>query len=138
MAEIKTKATDSDVLEFINKIEDNNQKQDSIYLLELLSEITKKEPQLWGNGTIGFGTFVYKSKSGQQGTWYLTGFAPRKGQISISIMAGFEQFAEILQNLGKHKLGVGCLYIKKLDDVDKTTLKKLVEQAFKHMSEKYK
>ena len=126
MAELKSKKTEDSIEEYINGLKDPQQKEDSKELLKIMKKITKKTPKLWSHGAIGFGTYTYKGASGRTGEWYLTGFSPRKQNISILLMAGFSHNKDLLKKLGKHKLGGGCLYIKSLKDVDKKVLEELI------------
>ncbi len=129
MAELKTKATDINVEEFLNNIEDEQKRQDSFTLLALMRVVTGKEAKLWGSSIIGFGESHYKYASGREGDWFLTGFSPRKQNLTLYINGGFEAHADLLKTLGKHKIGKGCLYINKLSDIDQATLRELVKQS---------
>lgn len=131
MAELKTKVTNTSVEAFLNAVKDKSKRKDSLTLLHMLKKITKEEPRLWGNGTIGFGLFNYKSaRSSQQGKWYLAGFSPRVSNMTIYVMPGFTRYKTMLDKLGKFKTGGGCLYINKLDDVDMKTLEQLMTAGF--------
>jgi hypothetical protein len=127
MAELKSKKTEESVVKYIDDLKDPQQKEDSKELLKMMKKITKLEPKLWTHGAIGFGTYTYKGAGGRTGEWYLTGFSPRKQNISILLMAGFGHNKDLLKKLGKHKLGGGCLYIKSLKDVDKKVLQELIK-----------
>lgn len=131
MAENKTTPNDQNVEEFLNTIEDERKRKDSFTLLELMKQITGLEPKMWGSSIVGFGSYHYKYESGREGDTILTGFSPRKQNLTIYNMSGFEQHGDLLKQLGKHSLGKGCLYIKRLDDVDLPTLKSLIEESFK-------
>jgi hypothetical protein len=135
MSDLKTKVTNQSVEKFIDSISDEQVKKDCWALNKMMKKITKTEPKLWGNHTVGFGTYTYKGASGRTGEWYLTGFAPRKQNISIHIMKGFGDKA-LMKKLGKHKTGAGCLYIKTLDDVDVKVLEELVSTSYKWLKEK--
>ncbi|MBV7338085.1 DUF1801 domain-containing protein [Chloroflexi bacterium TSY] len=100
-----------------------------------MKEVTGEEPQMWGTSIIGFGSYHFKYASGREGDWMLVGFSPRKQNLTLYIMPGFENYDELLGNLGKHKTGKSCLYINKLADVDQGVLKKLVKQSVDHMRE---
>jgi len=139
MAELKTKESNLSIKEFLNKLGDENKKEDSIKILKLFEEITKLQPKIWGENIIGFGKYHYKSeRSSQEGDWPLTGFSPKKQNISISIMEGFLDKKDLLNKLGPHKTGVSCLYIKSLDKIDNKILKEIIKKSFKNMSKKYK
>ncbi len=131
MAELKTKVTKDSVEGFLNAVKDETKRKDAFTLLSMLKKITKEEPRLWGNGTIGFGVFSYKSaRSAQQGEWYLSGFSPRAANLTVYIMPGFTGYKKITDKLGKFKTGGGCLYINKLADVDIKALSELMEAGF--------
>ena len=130
LAEIKTKPTSANVEDFINHIEDEQKRKDSFVLLEMMKESTGEEPVLWGSAIIGFGNRRYKSPAtGREVDWLLMGFSPRKASLSIYLMGGIKDHADALKKLGKHKTGVGCLYINKLDDVDLKVLKKIIDAS---------
>lgn len=136
MAELKTKPTDADVNAFLQSIADERKRQDSYTLLHLLQEITGATPRLWGDSIVGFGDYRYVYASGRTGDWFVTGFSPRKQNLTLYVMGGFESHADLLAKLGKHKLGKGCLYINKLQDIDQNILRSLLEtsvvEASKH------
>jgi hypothetical protein len=90
---------------------------------------------MWGDSIVGFGSYHYRYASGREGDWFVTGFSPRKQNLTLYIMAGFDNYDHLLQNLGKHKTGKSCLYIKRLEDVDLDTLRELVSQSVQHMNE---
>ena len=134
MAAIKTTVNDASVEDFINKVEDEVKRRDSLELLKLFSKVTGEKPKMWGSGIIGFGQYHYKSdKSRQEGDWMLTGFSPRKQNLTLYVMPGFGDYQDLLKDLGKHKTSVGCLYINKLADVDMKVLEKLIAKSFKAM-----
>lgn len=134
MSTIKTTANDASVTEFLDKVTDVTKRSDSFMLLEIFSEITDEKPKMWGPSIIGFGSYHYKSeRSSQEGDWMLTGFSPRKQNLTLYIMPGFDHYKELLADLGKHKTSKGCLYINKLADVDIPVLKKLIKQSFEAM-----
>ena len=135
MAENKTVPTDQKVEDFLNTVEDERKRKDSFTILELMKEITGLEPQMWGSSIVGFGSYHYKGASGRTGDWMLTGFSPRKQTLTLYGMGGFEPHHDLLSKLGKHSLGKGCLYIKRLDDVDQPTLKRVMEAVYKYAKE---
>ncbi len=98
-----------------------------------MKDVTKKEPRMWGDSIIGFGSYRYKYASGREGEWFLTGFSPRKHTLTLYITAGFEMYGSLLMDLGKYTTGKSCLYIKKLEDIDLKTLRELVRQSVRHM-----
>ncbi len=131
MAEPKTKPTDQDPKDFLNTIEPEQKRVDSLVLLEMFTKITREKPVMWGSSIVGFGKYHYKSeRSRQEGDWQLVGFSPRKQNLTLYIMHGNEKNKDILTKLGKHKEGGGCLYINKLSDVDQKILATLVENSF--------
>jgi hypothetical protein len=134
MSTIKTLVNDASVTEFINTVQEATKREDSFALLALFSEVTGETPKMWGSSIIGFGQYHYKSeRSKQEGDWPLTGFSPRKQNLTLYIMMGFDGYGDLLAKLGKHKTSKGCLYINKLTDVDIAVLKKLVTQSFEAM-----
>lgn len=135
MAELKTKPNQGDVNDFIESVEHPKRKADSKELLNVFAEILNEEPVLWGSSIIGYGSYHYKYPSGREGDWFLTGFSPRKQNLSIYIMAGFENYEELLSKLGKYKTGKSCLYINKLEDVNIDVLKQLIEDSVKYVSQ---
>lgn len=138
MAENKTTPNDQDVEQFLNSIEDERKRKDSFTILELMKQVTGMEPTMWGSSIVGFGSYHYKYESGREGDMILAGFSPRKQNLTLYNMSGFERYDDLIKKLGKHTTGKGCLYIKRLDDVDLPTLKSLIEESFKHVKQKTK
>jgi hypothetical protein len=136
MAELKTKLTDASVTEFINGIKDEEKRADSFEILKIMKLVTKEEPKMWGSSIIGFGNVHYKYDSGREGDWFLTGFSPRNQNLTLYVIGSFKPHVDLLNKLGKHKTGVGCLYIKKLQDVDIKVLKELIKQSVKAAKKK--
>lgn len=129
---IKTKPTAASVEDFINAIKDEQKRKDSFLLLEMMKKASGEEPVLWGSSIIGFGNKRYKSPAtGREVDWLLIGFAPRKANLSLYLTMDIKKHAAALNKLGKHKTGVGCLYINKLEDVDLKVLKGLIDTALK-------
>jgi hypothetical protein len=134
MAELKTKKNNASVKTFIAAVENETRRKDSEVLLKLFEEVTGEKAMMWGTSIIGFGEYHYKhERSTQEGDWPLTGFSPRKTSLSIYIMPGFKKYQKLLDELGKHKHSVSCLYINKLADVDLTVLKKLIKVGYEDM-----
>lgn len=134
MAELKTKPTNESVEEFLNKVEPAKRREDGFALLKLFKDVTKLEPQMWGESIVGFGKYRYESeRSSQKGDWPLVGFSPRKQNLSLYIMSGFDNYQDILPKLGKHKTSVGCLYVNKLSDVDLELLAELIKRCLSDM-----
>ena len=137
MAELKTKPTNKSVSAFIKSVDDKRQ-ADCRCILKLMRTITGKKPQMWGSSIVGFGNYHYKYKSGREGDWFVTGFSPRKQNLTIYIMPGFSSYADLLAKLGKCKTSVSCLYVKKLEDIDINVLEKLIAKSIRDMAEMYK
>ncbi len=130
VAIIKTQQTAENVKDFINSIENEQQRADSFTLVEIMEKLSGEAPKMWGASMIGFGLKRYKSpNTGREVDWFLIGFSPRKANLSVHLAIDVNQQEETLQKLGKHKTGVGCLYIKKLQDVDQNQLEILIETA---------
>jgi hypothetical protein len=138
MAVLKTKRNDSSVEAFLNKIADEQKRREAFAILDLMQKITKVEPKMWGSSIVGFGSYHYKYASGREGDWPITGFSPRKQNLTLYIMPGFARYEALMKKLGKHKTGKSCLYIKTLDDIHLPTLKELVSQSVQHMAKIYK
>lgn len=132
-AELKTKQTDASVDDFLNAIPDEQTRKDCFEIARIMKQATKSEPKMWGASIVGFGSYHYKGASGREGDWMLTGFSPRKQNLTLYIMAGFDRYDQLLKKLGKFSTGKSCLYIKKLADVDKKVLKELVTESVKVM-----
>jgi hypothetical protein len=136
MAEIKTKPTNVDAIKFLESVEDEQKRTDSLELLKMMKEVTGKEPMMWGDSMVGFDTFPYKNSKGEINHWPRIGFSPRKQNLTLYITPGFHQFEDLLEKLGKHTTSKGCLYIKKLADVDKKVLRSIAEKSYKLMKDK--
>jgi hypothetical protein len=133
MPELKTVKTDASVTDFVEAVEHPRRREDSFALLELMCKITGEKPAMWGASIVGFGTYTYKYASGREGEWPLTGFSPRKRNLTLYIMPGFDRYEALLDKLGKFKTGKSCLYVNKLDDVDIDVLRELVRQSVQHV-----
>lgn len=131
MSELKTKVNDASVEDFLNSVEDEQARKDCFEISKMMEAVTKAKPKMWGASIVGFGSYHYIGKSGREGDWMLTGFSPRKQNLTLYLMHGFDSEKDLLQRLGKHKTSMGCLYIKKLDDVDRKVLKELVAASVK-------
>jgi hypothetical protein len=132
-AELKTKVNDVSVEGFLNSVADEQKREDCFEILKLMKQVTKETPRMWGSSIVGFGSYHYVGKSGREGDWMLTGFSPRKQNLTLYLMGGFDSEKDLLKKLGKYKTSVGCLYIKKLEDVDQKVLKELVTASVKKM-----
>ncbi len=127
LAVIKTKPTTASVNDFINSVADEEKRKDSFVLLEMMKKATGEEPVLWSSSVIGFGSKIYKSPAtGREVDWLKIGFSPRKANLSLYISVGIKEHEAALKKLGKHKTGVGCLYINKLEDVDLEVLREMI------------
>ena len=135
MAELKTQRTKASVDDFLQGSVDETRRRDCLRLVQIMKQATKAEAEMWGTGIVGFGRCHYKYASGREGDWFLTGFASRKRDLTVYIMAGFERYEALLEKLGKHKTGKSCLYVKRLGDVDLEVLKELVSASVKQMKQ---
>ena len=124
MAEAKTKPTNASVEKFLNQIPDEVRREDCFKIAKMMEEITGCKPKMWGPSIVGFDTYHYKYASGHEGDWPIAAFSPRKQDLTIYVMPGFRKYRELMQQLGKHRTGKSCLYIKRLSDVHVPTLKK--------------
>lgn len=132
LAEIKTKPTAANVEDFINAVADEQKRKDSFTILEMMRKATGEEPAMWGSSIIGFGNVRYKSpKTGREVDWLRIGFSPRKANISLYLTMDIKKHGDALEKLGKHKTGVGCLYINKLEDVDIKVLEGMIKTSLK-------
>jgi hypothetical protein len=129
MAELKTKKTKASVSAFLDKITDEQRRKDCQTVLNLMKQATGEEPKMWGSSIVGFGTYHYRYASGREGDWPIIAFSPRKTDLTLYIVPGFQKFESLMAKLGKYKTGVSCLYIKKLDDVEIPVLKKLIAKS---------
>jgi hypothetical protein len=138
MSTIKTLVNNASVEDFINSVDGDVKKADAFKLLEMYREATNEKPKMWGSSIIGFGMYHYKSeRSRQEGDWPLTGFSPRKQNLTLYFMDGFDKYRDQLAKLGKHKTSVSCLYINKLSDVDMNILKTLIQQSYLNMKKNH-
>lgn len=132
LAEIKTKENNTSVEAFINSVKDEGMRKDAFVLLDLMKKHSKEEPKMWGGSLIGFGRLIFKSpKTGREVEWFKMGFSPRKTSLSLYLSLNINDFEPYLKKLGKHKTGVGCLYINKLKDIDLTVLDTMIQVALK-------
>ena len=130
LVEIKTKPTAASVQDFIDTIKDEQKRKDSLVILEMMKKATREEPTMWGSSIIGFGNKRYKSPTtGREVDWLLIGFSPRKANLSLYISISIKEHASALKKLGKHKTGVGCLYINKLEEIDLKVLKEMIDAS---------
>lgn len=137
MAQNKTQPTEQKVSEFIASIDDAGKRADCKALMKLMREITGNRATMWGPSIVGFGKYHYKYASGREGDFFLTGFSPRKQNLTIYIVSGFTAHAKLMKKLGRFKTGKSCLYVKSLDDIDGTVLKQLVGASVDYMRKTY-
>ena len=133
MTELKTRPTDASVARFLDDVPDAAKRDDCRTLVAMMEKASGQPPRMWGNSIVGFGSYHYKYDSGREGDWFLTGFAPRKQDLTLYIMPGFERYDDLLERLGRHKTGKSCLYIKRLADVDLDVLEELVTRSVERM-----
>ena len=132
LAEIKTRETTASVEDFINSVPDEQKRKDSFVILEMMKKASGEKPKMWGSSLIGFGNKRYKSPATvRELDWLLIGFSPRKANLSLYLTMNIKEHADVLKKLGKHKTGVGCLYINKLEDIDIKVLKGIIAIALK-------
>ncbi len=135
MAELKTQKTKLSVENFINSVDHEGKRKDAFEILAMMKQVTGEQPKMWGTSIIGFGDLHYKYASGREGDWFKCGFSPRKAKISMYLMGcDISKGQEMLDRLGKHKTGKGCLYINKLADIDMEVLKELVKESYENPS----
>jgi hypothetical protein len=132
MAELKTKPTSASVTDFLAAIPDEARRADCLTLLGLMKRATGAEARMWGASIVGFGNYHYKYASGREGDWFVIGFAPRKQDLTVYLMGGFDRHAALMRRLGKHKTGRACVYIRRLADVDLAVLKELIRVSVAH------
>jgi hypothetical protein len=132
MAELKTKATEASVADFLNAIKDEQVREDCWAITEMMKQATKAEPKMWGPSIVGFGSIRYKYPNGREMDWMQVAFSPRKQNLTLYLETKFDERDDLLAKLGKHSCGKACLYIKRLSDVHLPTLKKLVNASVKH------
>ena len=128
---MKTTATDSSATDYLGALSDAGQSADGLALLQIMEAVSGFAPKIWGTSMIGFGVHHYRYESGTEGETFVVGFAPRRGKITVYLTAGIEPQADLLPTLGKHTLGKGCLYFKRLADIDEAVLRAMVERSVK-------
>jgi len=134
VAELKTKKSNATVLQFMKTIDHEQRRKDALELVEIFEQVTKMQPKLWGDSIVGFGEYHYKSeRSTQEGDWPLTGFSPRKRNMTVYIMPGFSNYGDLLAKLGKHKTSVSCIYFTKLENIDVKILKQIIRKSVADM-----
>lgn len=137
MAENKTVQNNQNVQAFIDQVEDAQKRQDCGTLIALMSEVTGQPAAMWGDAIVGFGTYHYRYESGREGDYFLVGFSPRKANLTLYIMGGFENYEALMGKIGKHSTGKSCLYVKTLADLDMGVLRELVRQSSEYAARMY-
>lgn len=137
MTENKTRPNNNSVIAFLNSVEGEEKRKDSHALLQLFKSITLEPAVMWGESIVGFGSYHYKYDSGREGDMCITGFSPRKSNFSIYIMSGFSNYQELLEQLGPHKTGKACLYVKRLSDIDMDVLSEIIRSSYLHYKNKH-
>jgi len=133
MAELKTKVHAGDVHAFLRRAAKGERHADCLAVLAMMEAATKAPPMMWGTSIVGFGSYRYKYQSGREGSWLLTGFSPRKQNLTLYIMAGFDKYEALLKKLGKFKTGKSCLYLNRLSDIDSKVLSQLIRESVRHL-----
>ena len=133
MAEPKTKPTNESVDDFLNRIPEAERREDCFTVAKIMEEITGEKPKMWGPSIVGFGTYHYKYASGREGDWPVAAFSPRKKDLTVYLMMGFEKHKDLMEKLGNHSVGKSCLYIKCHSDIHVPTLRKLIKTSIKDL-----
>jgi hypothetical protein len=136
MSEPKTQPTAQTAKAFLAALVHEQRRADCFVLIELMQKATGCKPVMWGTSIIGFGKYKYRYESGREGEWPVIAFSPRKNDLTLYIIPGFENYDELMQKLGKHKTGKSCLYLKRLADIDQKILKELIDASIKAMASK--
>lgn len=136
MADLKTVPTKFRVDTFLKGIKDEQRRADCFTIMKIMEKATKCKAKMWGPAIVGFGDYHYVYESGREGDWFITGFSPRKQNLTLYITGGFQRFENQLKNLGKHSLGKGCLYINTLEDVDIKVLREIISGSVKEVKSK--
>ena len=137
MAELKTRANDASVEAFLEAVPNAQRQSDAREVVAMMAEASGEEARMWGSSIIGFGSYDYKYATGREGTFMRIGLSPRKAELVLYLMPGYDDLGELLGRLGKHKIGKSCLYLKKLDDVDRGVLRELIDLSLARMGELY-
>lgn len=136
MAELKTRKNAASVEEFIAAVENDTRREDAKAVLKLMQKVTGKKPRMWGSNIVGFDEYHYRYASGHEGDMCVIGFSPRAAALTLYVLADFDEKQELLQKLGKHKTGKGCLYINKLADVDVKVLETIIRTTYAWMKQR--
>lgn len=135
--ENKTTENEASVEDFLNTVKDESKRADSFEVKKMMERITGHPAKMWGSSIVGFDVYHYKYDSGREGDMLKVGFSPRSTALTLYIMPGFDRYEELMSKLGKYKTGKSCLYIKKLENVDKAVLEELITESYNYMTEKY-
>jgi len=134
MAELKTRPNRRSVTAFLSGIRDPERRKDCATLVRMMKKVTKARPKMWGSSVVGFGSYHYRYRSGREGDWFLTGFSPRKRNLTIYLMAGAAREPALRKRLGKHKTSVGCLYVNGLAGLDVRVLEQLITRSVRALT----
>lgn len=137
MSENKTQANDASVIKFLTEVTPDQKRQDAFTILEMMERLSGYQAKMWGDSIVGFGEYHYKYDSGREGDAMRIGFSPRKANLSLYIITGFEHHKDLLEALGKHKTSKSCLYINHLKDINLKVLEQLIVKELAIMAEKY-
>jgi hypothetical protein len=137
MSDLKTKPTDVSVAAFLDGISDERRRADCRAVATIMERATGEKPKMWGPSMVGFGQYHYRYESGREGDWFLTGFSPRKNDLTLYLLSGFDGFDELMKRLGKHKTGKSCLYVKRLSDLDLAVLEQLIVESVAQVRARY-
>ena len=132
MAELKTAPTKASVQAFLRDIQDETRRRDCQIIARLMRQATRATPRMWGPSIVGFGSYHYRYASGREGDWFLTGFSPRKTDLTVYLMGGLTHHAPLLRRLGRHKSSKSCLYVKRLADIDLAVLEELIRDSVRY------
>ena len=138
MSEVKTTRNDRSVKKFLDSIPDGQMRRDSRALVSLMRRVTGESPAMWGSSIVGFGTYHYVYKSGKEGDWFLAGFSPRKQNLVVYVMSGFDRHAVWMKKLGRYTTGKSCLYLRRLEEVDLGVLEKLIRDSVRYMRARHR
>ena len=137
MSDLKTRPTDASVEAFLDAVDDERRRSDARVVAGMMAEITGSTGVMWGSSIVGFGTYHYRYASGREGTFFETGFSPRKRALTLYVMAGFSEYEDLLGRLGRHTTGKSCLYVRRLADVDLDVLRDLLARSVDYVRAKY-
>ena len=137
MSDLKTRPTDASVEAFLDAVDDERRRSDARVVAGMMAEVTGSTGIMWGSSIVGFGTYHYRYASGREGTFFETGFSPRKRALTLYVMAGFSEYEDLLGRLGRHTTGKSCLYVRRLADVDLDVLRDLLARSVDYVRAKY-